>query len=229
MTMTTDVVKPKTTKDVIAYLAKKFPQCFTEKGEASPLKIGIFEDLTKRLEGDDNVSKTRLRAALRNYTSSWRYLRNVKVGTHRIDLDGNPCEKVDEGQQQHAVQLLAQSKAAVAAARVAGLRNNSAQADQPVPRKRRPSPRAGNLPQKRAAKARVSNPNKVKRPQSARADMQVVPAQQLKIGQQVRVNAGKTPVTGVVTEIDRGDIYVQLQNGLTVKVGSATVFVTTQE
>ena len=52
-------------KAVIAYLAEQFPQCFSASGEAKPLKIGIFEDLATRMEGDPKVSKTRLRSALR--------------------------------------------------------------------------------------------------------------------------------------------------------------------
>lgn len=59
-------------KEVIAYIAERFPKCFTVEGEAKPLKIGIFQDLAERLEGDDKVSKTQLRTALRQYTSSWR-------------------------------------------------------------------------------------------------------------------------------------------------------------
>ena len=72
-------------KDVIAYLAEQFPNCFSLKGDAKPLKIGIFEDLAKRLEDDEKVSKTRLRTALRHYTNSWRYLYSIKAGEARVD------------------------------------------------------------------------------------------------------------------------------------------------
>ncbi len=43
-----------------------------------------------------NLSKTQLRAALRLYTSSWRYLYGVKAGAIRVDLDGNPCGELEE-------------------------------------------------------------------------------------------------------------------------------------
>lgn len=36
--------KLKNSKEVIAYIAERFPQCFTLEGEAKPLKIGIFQD-----------------------------------------------------------------------------------------------------------------------------------------------------------------------------------------
>ena len=39
-------------KEVIAFLAETFPNCFTLEGEAKPLKIGIFQDLAERLEVD---------------------------------------------------------------------------------------------------------------------------------------------------------------------------------
>lgn len=56
-------------KEVIAYIAERFPKCFILEGEAKPLKIGIFQDLAERLSDDPKVSKTQLRAGLRQYTS----------------------------------------------------------------------------------------------------------------------------------------------------------------
>ena len=38
------------TKDIIAYLAEKFPLCFILEGEAKPLKIGLFQDLAEALQ-----------------------------------------------------------------------------------------------------------------------------------------------------------------------------------
>ena len=101
-------------KDVIAYLAEQFPNCFSLKGDAKPLKIGIFEDLAKRLEDDEKVSKTRLRTALRHYTNSWRYLYSIKAGEARVDLDGNEADKVTEEHQEHAQESLKESKAKAA-------------------------------------------------------------------------------------------------------------------
>ncbi|YAF37316.1 ProQ/FINO family protein [Klebsiella pneumoniae] len=51
-----------------------------------------------------NLSKTQLRAALRLYTSSWRYLYGVKAGAIRVDLDGNPCGELEEQHIAHARQ-----------------------------------------------------------------------------------------------------------------------------
>ncbi|GAM75608.1 proQ protein [Vibrio ishigakensis] len=109
--------KLKTTKEVIAYIAECFPKCFTLEGEAKPLKIGIFQDLAERLNEDEKVSKTQLRQALRQYTSSWRYLHGVKPGAVRVDLDGNECGELEQEHVDHAQQALAESKARVAARR----------------------------------------------------------------------------------------------------------------
>ena len=77
----------KDVKQILAELSEKFPLCFSQSGEAKPLKIGIFQDLAQRLSEEDGISKTQIRHALRLYTSSWRYLAGVKVGVARVDLD----------------------------------------------------------------------------------------------------------------------------------------------
>ncbi|CAI1872266.1 ProP effector [Serratia fonticola] len=96
--------KLNTVKEVIAFLAERFPLCFSAEGEARPLKIGIFQDLVERVQGEENLSKTQLRSALRLYTSSWRYLYGVKVGAQRVDLDGNPCGELEQQHVDHARQ-----------------------------------------------------------------------------------------------------------------------------
>lgn len=62
--------KLNSSKEVIAFLAERFPHCFSAEGEARPLKIGIFQDLVERVGGEMNLSKTQLRSALRLYTSA---------------------------------------------------------------------------------------------------------------------------------------------------------------
>ncbi|MEY4923366.1 MAG: hypothetical protein RLY17_2083, partial [Pseudomonadota bacterium] len=109
--------KLNSSKEVIAFLAERFPLCFTAEGEARPLKIGIFQDLVERVQGEENLSKTQLRSALRLYTSSWRYLYGVKVGAERVDLDGNPCGVLEEQHVEHARKQLEEAKARVQAQR----------------------------------------------------------------------------------------------------------------
>ena len=75
-------------KQIIAFLTAQFPLCFIATGiDAKPLKIGVFQELAKRLENEERVSKTQVRGALRQYTLSWRYLHCVKETAKRVDLD----------------------------------------------------------------------------------------------------------------------------------------------
>lgn len=111
--------KLNSSKEVIAFLAERFPHCFSAEGEARPLKIGIFQDLVERVGGEMNLSKTQLRSALRLYTSSWRYLYGVKPGATRVDLDGNPCGELEEQHVEHARKQLEEAKARVQAQRAA--------------------------------------------------------------------------------------------------------------
>lgn len=110
----TNKVNP-SVKEIIAYLAEKFPLCFSVEGEAKPIKIGLFEDLAAVLADDETVSKTQLRQALRGYTMSWRYLAACKPNAVRVGLQGEEAGIVDEQQAEHAAQTLAQSREAVAA------------------------------------------------------------------------------------------------------------------
>ena len=121
--------KLKNSKEIVAYLVEKFPACFIAEGEAKPLKIGIFQDLAARLADDERVSKTMLRSALRQYTSSWRYLHGLKAGQARVDLDGNPGELLTEEHIEHAKQALKERANSV-----------SLPAAAPTPRRRKTSP-----------------------------------------------------------------------------------------
>ena len=102
-------------KEVIAYLADKFPLCFSVEGEAKPLKVGLFQELAEALADDEKVSKTLLRQALRTYTMSWRYLACCKANAQRVGLQGEEAGIVDEAQAEHAAQSLAVAKEAYAA------------------------------------------------------------------------------------------------------------------
>lgn len=128
--------KLNSSKEVIAFLSERFPHCFSAEGEARPLKIGIFQDLVARVEGEMNLSKTQLRSALRLYTSSWRYLYGIKAGATRVDLDGNPCGVLDEQHVEHARKQLEEAKARVQAQRAEQQAKNAKPPLQQVRRKR---------------------------------------------------------------------------------------------
>lgn len=221
MTMT-DATKLTASKDILAYLATQFPACFGVTGAAKPLKIGIFDDLVARLADDPKVSKTRLRSAVRHYTNSWRYLRCLKAGSQRLDLDGQPAGTVEPGHAEHAQQQLAEAKALVAKNKPVTEQQNS---DYPA---KRPSPRAAK--EKPVKRSRPSTPKPSSAPPKRKAVnlTAAVPAA-LSVGQQVLVKVANNTLSGQITEIDRNDLQVQLHNGLTVKVQYDAVYLKKQE
>ncbi|AIW18779.1 RNA chaperone ProQ [Vibrio coralliilyticus] len=193
--------KLKNSKEVIAYIAECFPKCFTLEGEAKPLKIGIFQDLAERLSDDPKVSKTQLRAALRQYTSSWRYLHGVKPGATRVDLDGNSAGDLEEEHVEHAKTALAESKAKVQARR----KEQAQKAREEGKAKAKP---ANKKPQSR--RPQQNKAQKASKPVETRA----LNADEVTIGNQVNVNMGKGNMAATIVEINKEDVRVQLSNGL---------------
>ncbi|MBY8081201.1 RNA chaperone ProQ [Vibrio fluvialis] len=193
--------KLKNSKEVIAYIAECFPNCFTLEGEAKPLKIGIFQDLAERLSEDSKVSKTQLRAALRQYTSSWRYLHGVKAGAVRVDLDGNACGVLEEQHVEHAKAALAESKARVDARRK--------EQGKKVREDAKAKPKAAKKPQARRPQPKAA-PKADKKPVETRA----LTADELNVGKEVNVNMGKGNMAATIVEINKEDVRVQLGNGL---------------
>ncbi|GIU16892.1 RNA chaperone ProQ [Shewanella sp. c952] len=196
------------TNAILAYLYETFPLCFIAEGETKPLKIGLFQDLAERLADDSKVSKTQLRIALRRYTSSWRYLKCVKAGTHRIDLDGNSCGELEQEHVDHAQATLKESQEKAKAKRIAKAGKTSApsaNAKKPVKKPVARRPKAA--PSAKPVKEKV-------------AEVVLTPAvlAELKKNQRVNVKLGKAPVAGVILDIKKEDVQVQLDSGLTIKV-----------
>ncbi|AVJ17375.1 RNA chaperone ProQ [Serratia rhizosphaerae] len=213
--------KLNSSKEVIAFLAERFPLCFSAEGEARPLKIGIFQDLVERVQGEENLSKTQLRSALRLYTSSWRYLYGVKVGAQRVDLDGNPCGELEQQHVDHARQQLEEAKARVQAQRAEqNAKKREAAGDAAAPRRPRP---AGKKPAARREGAAVENrkprPQQARKPRAAKEESQqrhvpVTDISALQIGQEIKVRAGKSAMDATVLEIAKDGVRVQLSSGL---------------
>lgn len=76
---------------------QRYPQAFF-KGHTKPLKIGIHQDLAAR----EPWSGKLIRRTLANYVNLPRYLKSVREGVDRIDLDGHPAGKVDKEASMHA-------------------------------------------------------------------------------------------------------------------------------
>lgn len=203
-------------KEIIAYLAEKFPACFSIDGAAKPLKVGIFQDLAEKLVDDENISKTRLRHALRHYTSSWRYLKSVKAGSFRVDLDGKDAEAIDEAQAEYANKTLKESQEKFA---------NKKPQDK-APKK----PYKGNNSDAKQAhdKKRSQNFKSVKAPSKSEPKKAVplkpVESSTLKVEQKVKVQLGNAPMNATITEIAGNDISVQLDSGMVIKTRIQNIY-----
>lgn len=198
------------TKEIIAYLAEKFPLCFVLEGEAKPLKIGLFQDLAEALKDDDRVSKTQLRQALRQYTSNWRYLHGCREGAQRVDLNGNPVGVLEAEHVAHAAQQLAEAKARVAEKRKAEWAAKKAQQKkQRKPAKGQPQGKAAQQP-------------KGKRP--AQPALSAVDFAQVSVGASVKVKAGEQAKKATVVEVLKDSARVQLENGLVMTVAADHLF-----
>lgn len=211
--------KLNSSKEVIAFLAERFPHCFSAEGEARPLKIGIFQDLVERVQGDMGLSKTQLRSALRLYTSSWRYLYGIKAGAIRVDLDGNACGVLDEQHVEHARKQLEEAKARVQAQREqqkAKKREAGEESGEPR-RPRKPAPRKaaeGDAPRKprpQAPRAASSERNAAPRPPRAKP---ITDTSTLQPGQNIKVKAGKSAMDATILEITKDGVRVQLASGM---------------
>ncbi|MEL4014603.1 RNA chaperone ProQ [Dryocola clanedunensis] len=212
--------KLNSSKEVIAFLAERFPQCFSAEGEARPLKIGIFQDLVARVEGEMSLSKTQLRSALRLYTSSWRYLYGIKVGAVRVDLDGNPCGELDEQHVEHARKQLEEAKARVQAQRAeqqakkreAAIANGETVEDKP---RRERKPRPAQAPRRKETSERKPRAEKPAAPaprEEKRTPVTDISA--LQVGQAIKVKAGNNAMDATVLEITKDGVRVQLTSGM---------------
>ena len=76
---------------------QRYPNAFF-KGHTKPLKVGIHQDLAER----EPWSGKLIRRALANYVNLPRYIKSMREGAERVDLDGQPAGKVDKEAAQHA-------------------------------------------------------------------------------------------------------------------------------
>lgn len=215
--------KLNSSKEVIAFLAERFPHCFSAEGEARPLKIGIFQDLVERVGGEMNLSKTQLRSALRLYTSSWRYLYGVKPGATRVDLDGNPCGELEEQHVEHARKQLEEAKARVQAQRAeqqAKKREAAAAAGEKedAPRRERKPRPVARRKEGAERKPRADKPTKAPRAPREEKHTPVSDISALTVGQSLKVKAGNNAMDATVLEITKDGVRVQLNSGMSLIV-----------
>ncbi|SET15364.1 RNA chaperone ProQ [Thorsellia anophelis] len=216
-------------KSIIAYLSKKFPNCFALEGEIKPLKLGIFQDIIEDEAVAAEFSKTNLRAALRYYTMSWKYLAAVKEGVNRVNLLGEASGIVDEKQSEHAKNQLEEAKSKVKARQDANRktsRNKTAhpkrdaakgqfkQSSKPNSKSKSHSPKIKAV-QNQATEA--NNPEKVLNTNKGNSS-KVLSINEIKIGKLVNVLIGQSYAKAEVVEITKDNVRVTLPTGITLTV-----------
>lgn len=214
-------IKRISTKDIISYLAEKFPLCFSVKGPVKPLKIGIFQDLAEKLNDDENISKTRLRQALRHYTSSWRYLKAIKVGAFRVDIDGNNAAEIDEEQANHASKTLKESQEKFGNN---SLNNKKSQDKSDKKTVKANKNNASTVEKRTSDKFKTVKSTKRQAEKKDLPPLKQVDSATIKIGSQVKVQLGNAPMNATITEIAGKDISVQLDSGMTIKTQMQNIY-----
>lgn len=215
-------IKRTSTKDIIAYLTEKFPECFSIKGPVKPLKIGIFQDLAEKLNEDETVSKTRLRQALRHYTSSWRYLKVIKVGTSRVDVDGKAVAEIDEEQAAYASKTLKESQEKFGNKKATDSDNKK-----PYKGKSNSTEAGNNKPadkKRESAKFKTVKSTAKKTVKKEVEPLKPVESATIKVGSDVKVQLGNSPMKAVITEISGKDITVQLDSGMVIKTQLKNIY-----
>jgi ProP effector len=87
---------------------ERYPKAFF-KGHTKPLKVGIHQDLAEREAWPNKL----IRRALANYVNLPRYIKAVRTGAERVDLDGQPAGKVDKEAALHASEKRGDKKESV--------------------------------------------------------------------------------------------------------------------
>ena len=203
-TQTTAVEKLTNNKEIIAFLAEQFPRCFILEGEAKPLKIDIFKELSEALADSGKVSKTQLRQALRQYTSNWRYLHGCREGAQRVGLDGEPCGLLEAEHVEYAAQKLAEAKAKLAERRAAEKAERATKAK---------------AKKKAMAAKKVAKPQVKRRPALVAADLS-----RLQKGSVVKVKVGDRAQQATIIEATKESARVELKNGLVMNVSADRLF-----
>lgn len=214
-------IKRISTKEIIAYLAEKFPACFSIEGHAKPLKIGIFQDLAEKLTGDETVSKTRLRQALRHYTSSWRYLKAIKVGVSRVDIDGNDAAEIDQEQADYASKTLKESQE-----KFGNKKPKDKVAKKPYKGNAAKGTKSVNKDSADVSRKEKFDSVKSTKRAAVKAAVKLKPVEtgNAVVGKHIKVQLGQSSMDAVITEVSGKDVSVQLNSGMVVKTQVKNIF-----
>ncbi|MFP3344065.1 ProQ/FINO family protein [Halomonas sp. SIMBA_159] len=134
---------------------QRYPEAFF-KGHTKPLKVGIHQDLAER----EAWSGKLIRRALANYVNLPRYVKSMREGAERVDLDGKPSGKVDKEAAQHASERRKDHPGTEAAERA------SPPSKSPAEKSAAASSKATHSPRRQHVKEVIAEKNEQKKPLS---------------------------------------------------------------
>ncbi|WP_224104553.1 ProQ/FINO family protein [Vreelandella aquamarina] len=132
---------------------QRYPDAFF-KGHTKPLKVGIHQDLAAR----EPWSGKLIRRTLANYVNLPRYLKSVREGVDRIDLDGQPAGKVDKEAALHAAQKRKEKQGDVPGKPEREVTQKAPEKGNGYQAKRQPKPEAKAVHKERAEKNEQKKP-----------------------------------------------------------------------
>ena len=191
------------------------------EGPAKPLKVGIFQELAEKLIDDEMVSKTRLRQALRHYTSSWRYLKSVKLGCFRVGIDGSDVAKIDQDQADYAAKTLKESQE-----KFGNKKPKDKVAKKPYKGTKTESKSSNNIKNDAKNKAKFNAVKSTKRVSKPKVEVKLksLTSDTVSVGKHVKVKLGNSPMDAIITEVAGNDVSVQLNSGMVVKTQVKNIF-----
>ncbi len=211
-------------KEALELLYQHFPKAFIKEGDCKPLKVGILEDLKPLIADIEGLSISKVRAAVRIYTTRLRYFYAVREGAMRIDLNGNEVEPVTAEHAEYARSRFSEI---------------NAKRRPPKPKK----PKAQGRPAAKGGEGREGGrpgrgPGRGGRTEGARAgarpnnnnrpQRRYTPAKEsdIRVGRRVFVSTNRNYVQATVSEALRGNgnVNVTLSNGLPVNIPLSQVF-----
>ena len=96
-------------KHTLVWLEETFPNCFNQ-ADPKPLKLKIEFDLFEAIEGNEEFSRLNMRKALAFYTSRLAYQESFLTASHRVDLEGNECEAIEDKHREYATKRIQEIK-----------------------------------------------------------------------------------------------------------------------
>lgn len=207
-------------KEALELLYVHFPKAFIKEGDCKPLKVGILEDLKPLIADIEGLSISKVRAAVRVYTTRLRYFYSVREGAQRVDLNGNEVEPVTAEHAEYARTRFTEI-------------NNKRRPQKPKKAPARPFNKGGKRPNGEGQGERrfnrdgqPSNNNRRFNNQN-RDQRKFEPAKEsdIRIGRYVYVSTDRSYVKGTVSEeLNDGKVSITLMNGLQVPMPLNRVF-----